>query len=227
MDNVKRHFETEAAEFDRIIVTLVPDYAEMVEALVSAIPFDSSAPIHVLDLGCGTGTLTLAILNAFPEAQLTCLDLAENMIAMAQTKLARYQQSRYTVADFGSKDFGSGHDLIVSSLALHHMVTDDDKRNLYRRIYAALNLGGAFYNADLVMGSSEFLQAMYMRQWRTFMRQSITDEEIDTVWLPKYETEDHPARLTDHLAWLTETGFCDVDVIWKRYNYAVYGGVKG
>jgi trans-aconitate methyltransferase len=38
----------------------------------------------VLDLGCGTGTVALSILRVFPNAHLTCLYLAENMIAMAR-----------------------------------------------------------------------------------------------------------------------------------------------
>jgi tRNA (cmo5U34)-methyltransferase len=58
------------------------------------------------------------------------------------------------------------------------------------------------------------------------MRRTISSEEIDDKWIPKYETEDHPAKLTDQLRWLTEIGFTDVDVIWKYYNFAVYGGAK-
>jgi len=57
MDNVKKHFEEEAQAFDRIVVTLIPGYARMLEALVAALPFERSAPLRVIDLGCGTGTV--------------------------------------------------------------------------------------------------------------------------------------------------------------------------
>jgi tRNA (cmo5U34)-methyltransferase len=30
----------------------------------------------------------------------------------------------------------------------------------------------------------------------------------------------------DHLKWLKKVGFKDVDVIWKYYNFGVYGGIK-
>jgi len=43
----------------------------------------------VIDLGCGTGTIARSIGQAFPQARVTCLDLAENMIEMGQTQLAR------------------------------------------------------------------------------------------------------------------------------------------
>lgn len=40
------------------------------------------------------------------------------------------------------------------------------------------------------------------------------------------EEEDRPAKLIEQLNWLAEIGFTDVDVIWKYYNFAVYGGLK-
>ena len=87
MDAIKQHFEHEAVDFDRIIVELIPYYSDMVRALVSAIPFDCNAQIRVADLGCGTGTVAKQVLERFPHAEVTCIDLADNMIAMAKVKL--------------------------------------------------------------------------------------------------------------------------------------------
>jgi tRNA (cmo5U34)-methyltransferase len=148
------------------------------------------------------------------------------MVEMARAKLAQHPHARYLVDDLNTFAFDAEYDVVVSSLALHHMVTDADKQGFYRRIYDALASGGVFYNADVVLGSSAALQAMYMRKWRAFMQQNVSDEEIEHTWLPKYYDEDHPAKLTDHLAWLAKVGFADVDVVWKVYNYAVYGGTR-
>lgn len=224
MDRIKQHFEEEARDFDRIILTLIPDYPRMVEALVAALPFECAAPIRVIDLGCGTGTVAQSVLDAFPNAHVTCLDLAENMIALAQAKLARYPAIRFVVGDFAA--FEGEYDVVVSSLALHHLATDERKRLFYSRIYDRLSPGGVFYNGDLVLASSDVLQATYMHQWRAFMRRNISDEEIEEKWIAKYHVEDHPARLVEQLTWLSEIGFADVDVLWKHYNFAVYGGVK-
>jgi tRNA (cmo5U34)-methyltransferase len=224
MDKIKQHFEEEARDFDRIILTLIPDYPQMVEALVAGLPFESDAPVRVIDLGCGTGTVSQAVLHAFPNAHVTCLDLAENMIAMAEYKLARHPHIRFIASDFAT--FDGEYDAVISSLALHHIATDEDKKRLYHRIYARLRPGGIFYNADVVLASSDLLQATYMRQWRAFMRRNISDEEIEGKWIPKYQAEDRPAKLLDQLAWLKGIGFADVDVLWKRYNFAVYGGAK-
>ena len=58
------------------------------------------------------------------------------------------------------------------------------------------------------------------------MHRKISEEEIEGKWIPKYLAEDRPAKLVDQLEWLKGIGFADVDVIWKRYNFAVYGGTK-
>ncbi|HEV2201049.1 MAG TPA: class I SAM-dependent methyltransferase [Bryobacteraceae bacterium] len=226
MDQVKRHFEDEAREFDRVIVSLIPHYAEMLDALVSAVPFQKSARIRAIDLGCGTGTVASRILDDFPNAEMTCLDLAQNMLDMARAKLARHHDVRYFMKDFETFEFDEEYDVVISSLALHHLPADNDKRILYTRVRESLTLGGVFYNADIVLGSSGFLQSVNMNQWRAHMRLSISDSEIESTWLRRYQEEDCPAKLMDQLEWMREIGFADVDVIWKRYNFAVYGGVR-
>ena len=224
MENVRQHFDEEARHFDNIILRLIPDYPQMTEALVSAIPFDMSASIRVVDLGCGTGSIGKCTLLRFPNALLTCVDFAENMISLAREKLAGHANVKYILGDLSM--YSGEYDVALSSLALHHLLTDDDKRAFYRHVHNNLQPGGVFYNADVVLGSSTYLQNLYMSKWRAFMRRCVPQEEIEGKWIPKYEAEDHPATLIDHLAWLEETGFTDVDVIWKYYKFAVYGGRK-
>jgi tRNA (cmo5U34)-methyltransferase len=226
MNRVKDHFESEAGEFDGIILRLIPYYPEMVEALVSALPFEASRPIRVTDLGCGTGTVAARVKADFPNASVTCVDIAANMLEMAKIKLAGEPGVRFVQADFNHFDFDTQQDAVVSSLALHHLASDGDKRNFYRKIFRSLAAGGAFYNADVVLASHVGLQKTAMDKWKAFMLKSVSPDEIEGKWLPKYREEDRPARLTGQLKWLEEIGFADVDVIWKYYNYAVYGGTK-
>jgi tRNA (cmo5U34)-methyltransferase len=226
MSIVKDHFESEAQEFDKIILQLIPYYSEMIDALIVAIPFEKTSRINVIDLGCGTGTIARSVKAAFPQASITCLDLAENMIEMARLKLAGLDGIRFQVGDFRDYQFDATYDVVVSSLALHHLVTDQEKKDFYHKIFASLNSNGVFYNADVILGSGAYLQEAYMAKWREFMHRQVSEEEINTKWLPKYQSEDCPAKLIDQVTWLTNMGFMEVDIIWKYYNYAVYGGRK-
>lgn len=225
-DKVKAHFEEESAEFDETIRKLIPYYRDMINALVSSIPFEHGTPIKVLDLGCGTGTVTKTLKGQFKNAHVTCLDLAENMIEMAKIKLNDYNDIEYTVGDFYEYNFTETYDVIVSSLALHHLATDEDKKGFYKKIYEALTSGGVFINADAVLAPNKQLQDIYTVKWKEFMNLSISMDEIEEKWVPTAETEDHPVKITDHLDWLREIGFKDVDVIWKYYHLAVYCGFK-
>jgi tRNA (cmo5U34)-methyltransferase len=226
MDAVRQHFNDEAPDFDQIILALIPDYRRIVQTLVAAIPFERTARIEAIDLGCGTGTIAKAILEQFPNARVTCVDLAENMLAIAQSKLGRHSGVEFVLSDFRTLSLDRGYDVVLSSLALHHLVTDEDKIGFYKRIYNGLRNGGVFYNGDIVLGSSDFLQVVYMREWRAFMCRNIAEAEVDDTWIPKYHAEDRPAKLVDQIDWLRKIGFVEVDVLFKAFHFAVYGGSK-
>ncbi|MBL1177499.1 class I SAM-dependent methyltransferase [Pantanalinema sp. GBBB05] len=225
MEKVKQHFEEEAQEFDAIIRRLIPYYEQMVEALVLALPFNQSQLIRVIDLGCGTGTIARRIKDVYPQAQITCVDIAEKMLQIAQTKLGD-SGVRYQLANFEKYEFDSVYDVAVSSLALHHLVDEDDKIKFYKKVYTCLSLGGVFYNADVILASNSHLQERYMEKWQEYMRLRVPVEEIEQKWIPQHYDEDHPSKLMSQLDWLRDIGFVEVDVVWKYYNFAVYGGCK-
>jgi tRNA (cmo5U34)-methyltransferase len=223
-ERIKAHFEEEAKEFDVIIQKLIPNYNEMINALVSIIPFSKEKIFSMADLGCGTGTVSRAVKDMFPNVAVTCVDIAGKMLDIAKEKVGG--NVKCIQADLNVFDFEEKYDLIVSSLALHHLEKDDDKMRSYRKIYSALNENGIFVNADVVLGSSERLQTVYMEKWLEFMAKNVSEEEIMTKWLPAYRAEDRPAKLITHLDMLRECGFSAVDVVYKYYNYAVYCAVK-
>ena len=226
MDKIKEHFEAEAQDFDEIIIKLIPYYKQMIRAMIDAIPFDKDSNIRILDLGCGTGTISQQISKRFPNSKIVCLDIASNMIEIAKYKLSSHDNADFVIGDFRRiKDLGK-FDVVVSSLALHHLETDSDKQRFYADIYNQLDNGGVFFNSDVVLASTEFMQTQNMDRWKEYMNKSVSMEEIDNKWIPTYEDEDRPAKLVDQLKWLENIGFKTVDVIWKYYNFGVYGGVK-
>ena len=168
MENVKEHFEEEAKEFDNTILKLIPRYNEMINCMVSIIPFNNSEEFKLLDLGSGTGNITKAVKQKYPHSKISCIDIAENMIQMAQIKLQNYTDIEYYTGDFSEFEFEEKYDVIVSSLALHHIKTDDDKKGFYNKIFSALKVGGVFLNSDVVLGSNENLNQIYREKWIEF-----------------------------------------------------------
>ena len=223
---VKTHFDDEAREFDGNIIRLIPHYPAMIDALARSVCLDPDAPVEVIDLGCGTGTVALEVLKRYPRARMTCMDLSAKMLDIARHKLREYPAVRYEQGSFADYGFDRGYGLAVSSLALHHIETPADKLDFYRRVYGALEPGGVFVNADIVLGSSDAIQEMYLERWKDYMRKSVPAEEIEETWMRKYHDEDRPEALMKHLAMLAECGFGETDVVWKYYNFAVWRGRK-
>ena len=226
MEKIKEHFETEAKDFDEIIIKLIPYYNQMIGALIDAIPFDKDSNIRILDLGCGTGTISQLLSSRFSNSKIVCLDIASNMIEIAKYKLSSHDNSEFVVGDFKRINDLGNFDVVVSSLALHHLETDFDKKGFYTDIYNQLDNDGVFFNADVILASTDLMQTRNMNRWKEYMNKSVSMTEIENKWIPTYEEEDRPAKLVDQLKWLENIGFKSVDVIWKYYNFGVYGGVK-
>lgn len=223
---IKKHFNREARKFDKVIVKLIPHYQKMVELLVELVPFGNKQ-IKVIDLGCGTGTVSQNILKRFPQVQLTCVDISDKMLKYAKCKLKKYDnQVNWVVKDLSNFNFKERYDAVLSSLALHHLYENGEKQEFYKKIYNSLNVGGVFYNADVVLGPGEKMQKFYIDKWKKYMSENYSEKVIKSKWLPRYNNMDSPAKLFSQLKWLKNIGFKEVDVVWKYYNYAVYGGRK-
>ena len=103
----------------------VPRYDELQEETVAAIPF---SPKRVLELGVGTGETTRRLRARYPDAELTGLDSQPEMVFKArelgiEVRLARMEDP---LPD-------GPWDLVVSVLSVHHL-TDEQKRDLFRRV---------------------------------------------------------------------------------------------
>ena len=225
MENrIKNHFEEEAIKYDRIIIKLIPYYKEMVEAIIATIPFQLNEEINVIDLGCGTATISKAIQQQYPQVKFTLVDIAENMLKIAEQKLGK--NYTYINSDFNSFNFDKQYDVIVSSLALHHLETDSDKQLFYNKIYKALKDGGVFINGDVIKAQTDKLQDKFIEKWVAYMNRSVDMKEINEKWLPNYYAEDRPIPLMSHLEMLKSAGFKNIDVVWKYYGFCVYKGSK-
>ena len=104
---------------------------------------------HVLDLGCGTATLTILIKQKHPEAHVIGLDGDPTVLALAKSKLADVEvtiplgQGLAFELPYPSQVF----DRILTSLLLHHL-TRNDKRRTLDEAFRVLRPGGELHIAD-------------------------------------------------------------------------------
>lgn len=221
--SIVQKFNENAEKYDSQRRKLIPCFDDFYSIPVSIIETHSSTPT-VLDIGAGTGLFSSFILNKFPEAKVTLIDISEKMINVAKERFSHFSNINYIVDDYTSYEYDNKFDIIVSSLSIHHL-TDTEKKNLYIQIYDLLNDGGIFVNADQVLGHTASLEKLYKDDWKNKVESSgLTEEEIYAAY--ERTKLDKMATLTQQLNWLEESGFKDVDCIYKYFNFVVMYGRK-
>jgi tRNA (cmo5U34)-methyltransferase len=222
-DAVKISFDSIAENYDRQRRQLIPCYDDFYR-ITTDLATDGPPGPRVLDLGAGTGLMTWHILKKRPGAECTLVDFAEEMLNVAKKRFAGQSNVRYVTGDYRTVDLGTGYDIIVSSLSIHHL-DDRDKEGLYHRLYGLLKDGGIFVNADQVLGATTAIEAEYQRRWKEKITESDLPANEKAAAFERMKM-DRPATLEDNLRWLRDSGFRDVDVYYKYYTFAVMAGRK-
>ena len=218
--------------------------------MVGIVSATQDAPTGLLDLGCGTGSLMVPLLEAFPEAQVYGLDLDPTLLLLARERLAPYgERARLVHADLRAPSWPAELplplDAVVSATALHWL-PPPQLAALYGRIAGALRLGGVFLNADHAASAHQPLQRAWERQrTQALGRQSAaTADDWDGFWaaygealrvdirhlheqfIGLWEGVDEGMPLAWHLHQLRNGGFAAVDCFWRCDCDAIYGGFR-
>ncbi len=107
---------------------------------------------HLLDVGGASGTWTLALLRAFPEAKATIFDLPE-VVPMARARIAETEfadRIDFAPGDYLQDDLPGGADFVWLS-AITHQHSREKCRLIYKKIHSALTPGGTMTIRDIVM----------------------------------------------------------------------------
>ncbi|MEH0823712.1 MULTISPECIES: class I SAM-dependent methyltransferase [unclassified Micromonospora] len=224
-------FDAVAGSYDQARRRLVPCfdafYGTAVE--VAAPPLRAALAAgrtpEVLDLGAGTGLLSLLLAAAVPGIRLTLVDGAPGMLAVAAGHLEERGVPHRTVhADLAAPLPAGRYDAVVSALAIHHL-DDSGKRALYRRAADALVPGGVFVNAEQVAGPTPALDRRYDEVWTARITELGSDAE-EIAAARERMRHDRPAPVAEQCRWLAEAGLVDVDCFFKEWRFAVFGGQR-
>ena len=222
MEQIKKAFNETASRYDAQRRWIIPEMDDYYSAAVWAAECTNSHPA-ILDIGAGTGLLSALIIQKYPDASLTLVDLSESMLSMAKERFAGRKHVRYITGDYSSVDFAGRYDLICSALSVHHL-EQDDKRRLYKKIFDNLHPGGIFVNADQVLGETPDINRRYMAYWDEFLEPCPLSPEDTKQVLYRRETFDKNEKLSVQLAWMQDCGFTSIDVVYKNRLFVVFTG---
>lgn len=102
-DDVAIKFNEVSQSYDQQRKKLVPCFDDFYSIAVELAELDNDVPT-VLDLGSGTGLFSSFILEKYPNAQITLIDLAEGMLEIAKARFEQYPNVTYIVSDYTKFD---------------------------------------------------------------------------------------------------------------------------
>jgi len=139
MNNYKsrilKSFDTRASTYDKYSLIQKEISLRMIEKLKVI----KISPKNILDLGCGTGHLSLSLKKLYPNACITCLDFSSEMLRQCKLKDPDFETICADIENLPFKE--PQYDLIVSSLTLHWC---KEIEKIFYDIYEILNENGLF-----------------------------------------------------------------------------------
>lgn len=213
-----------AAEYDISRRRLIPCYDLFYGAAAElALRTVKEKNPSILDIGAGTGLLSEHVLKNFPNAALTLLDESSEMLSKAQVRLEKYKPKVVVQAMTDPLPSGKFH-AVISSLAIHHLA-DEDKKDLFKRIFDILEPGGVFINGEQILGATPWQQTLYEDTHLDGARAlGSSDDEIQAAIERMSYDKCYP--LQEQVLWLKDIGFEHADAFFHWFRFAVYAGWK-
>jgi SAM-dependent methyltransferase len=193
---------------------------------------------RVLDLGCGDGLLGHIALDAFPAVRCTLADLSATMLDEARARLAEHAgRCDFIACDYSGpgwlENVGTGYDAVLSGYSIHHQ-PDVRKREVYAEILGLLEPGGIFINVEHVSSATPWVESRHDDYFIDSLHLHAVRRDPAITWQAMNELyrerRDHGANILAPVEvqcnWLRELGYTDVDVYFKVFELAVFGGRK-
>ncbi|GAB3958601.1 class I SAM-dependent methyltransferase [Streptomyces sparsus] len=222
---------------------------DTVEALVGPEP-------RVLDLACGTGSITDRLLTRFPEARSTGVDLDPALLTMARGHFADDSRAEFVTADLRDADWTErlphrDYDAVLTATALHWLHTDA-LTVLYGQLAGVLRDGGVFLNADHMPDPAtprineathaydkarrEREKAAGSEDWADWWQRAAADPVLADVVAERFALFGDPANGDHadgemqspdwHVRTLLASGFAEARTVWASPRDAMVLGLR-
>jgi SAM-dependent methyltransferase len=231
----------------------MPDREERFAALLDVVEAQVGPKPRVLDLACGTGSISRRLLLRLPGARSVALDLDPALLRIAAGTFEGDARVTIARADLSAPGWQAAvgaepFDAVLTATALHWLPAER-LSVLYGEIRDVLRPGGVFCNADHMAddglpGLTERLEA-----YRKGRREARYESGAALSWEAWWEVARQSPELADavaerdqlfgggghgdsmpvasgHLAYLRSAGFSEVGLVWRGLTDAAFAAVR-
>jgi SAM-dependent methyltransferase len=130
----------------------MPDREARLDALLDVVEAVGGSTPLVLDLACGTGSISRRLLKRFPGARSIAVDVDPALLTIARATFAGDHRVRVVRADLSDPGWVQALpevpvDAVVTATALHWL-QEPTLRRLYADLFGVVRPGGAVANVD-------------------------------------------------------------------------------
>lgn len=157
---IKQQFSSSAQNYDSKAGFQKKSAEELLNHIVSQLATCNLQPTTILDIGCGTGFLTIHLANTFPKAKVFACDIAHPMVETTRCKMQDARcRLKFLTADCESLPYKNCQfDLIASNLT-YQWASDLD--TAFKEAHRILEKGGVFVFSMLGKKTFEELRECY------------------------------------------------------------------
>jgi ubiquinone/menaquinone biosynthesis C-methylase UbiE len=237
-DDSQDYFAAIAESYDRLQpVVAGPGYEAGLEFALKLVPYSDDDAFTMVELGCGTASLTSAVLSRFAQSRAVAIDGEPAMLRVARQKLAAYgARAEVVEADVATCDLPS-FDLVLSSFILHH-ISPQAVGEVLERTARALTPGGCLIVVDTMQVGPRWADrvgALSRRLYEGHVADAVSagvaeQEEIDARWEFKWKMKaagkdiEHRHRAEEILALMHELGFDEAGLVWRMFASTILMG---
>lgn len=225
IEEMASFFDLRAAGYDdhmRTNVFTETEFAQFYQSMSVPIKM-THEPLNILNLGCGTGLEIEPLLHRAPNALITGVDVSQKMLEELKKRYkVHLDQITVVVDNYLTMPLeAEAYDYVLTAMSMHHLLPNA-KRNLYKKIHAALRAGGKYIEGDAV--TTVALEGQFLDEYN---RQLTGVPEAEDG----HYHVDVPFSIETQRALLVAAGFKDFELVWQKdstamWNAAVYAVSK-
>lgn len=222
--DIEKNFNLVANEYDKNRKKFLPCFDDFYINATKFIISNINKPKQILDLGAGTGLLSYFWIQHCPTTEYILVDIADEMLDVARKRFSDKNNVSYRGMNYANELPSGNFDVVISALSIHHL-ENEDKLDLFARIYDLLPSGGLFVNYDQFCAGQPEMNSWFDSYWESQLTNSgLTEHDLE-LWKERKKL-DRECSVEQEIEMLYKCKFKVIKCIYSYQKFSIIVAIK-